>query len=413
MEYIQKILYSLLIYLIPGLFFIFGLLLAYLLWYRHSRRLNVLVIENQELQHDISSVNTEDLRNRFHGKVEEKVQSVNNAWHHSHSNNEQHLKESLKQLEAQKIQLVTAKTELEFKAQQLKDVDKSFTNYKQDQEAIYKELDEKNSLLTSKAESIAESPDYTEVLASQKAKIKALEAQLAGVKSTDNLNSGSSQTVTLSDHFANTQARNHYRYGYIFDDNRQGYTDQLSNITGLSDELEEKLNRLGIYQLKQIALWNHHQVAAFQHDLDFSGNIHTEEWISQAAKLHNEKHGGVIKPISNLSSNDQKPSSISQSVLLKSFVGEDVRADDVLGVVYNSRPNEIDDLKLIRGVAADLEEMLQEAGIYRFRQIANWDVKHMTEFSNRLLDSPGRIERDDWKIQAKRFHLAKYGEVIG
>jgi len=127
MEYLEKILYSLLIYLIPGLFFIFGLLLAYLLWYRHSLRLNVLVNENRELQRDIRAIDPEDLKTRLHGKVNEKVQSVNEAWHYSHSTQEQHLKDSLRQLEAQKIQLLTAKSELDNKSVQLSSITKSAT----------------------------------------------------------------------------------------------------------------------------------------------------------------------------------------------------------------------------------------------------------------------------------------------
>jgi len=401
MEYIEKIFYSLLIYLIPGLFFIFGLLLAYLMWYRHSRRLSMLVIENRELQRDIKAVNTEDLRSRFHGKVVEKVQSVNDAWHHSHSTQEHHLKESLRQLEAQKIQLVTAKSELANKSQQLQEIDESFSIYKYNQEAIYNEVvNEKNALLASQGGS------------AQEAKIKALEEQLAA-SSSGQLGSISSVAKEPADYFANSQARNHYRYGYIFNDsNEAGYVDNLTGIIGISQELEVKLNKLGICQFKQIALWNQHQVGAFQHDLDFSGSIIVEDWVSQAAKLHNGKHGGVITPVTSLSSSENDPSTISEGIMLKSFTGEDVRFDDGLGVVFNTRPDAIDDLKLIRGVEADLEEKLNTMGIYRFRQIANWEIKQMSLVSNQL-GFPGRVEEDDWKVQAKRFHLAKYGEVIG
>jgi len=385
MEYIEKILYSLLIYLIPGLFFIFGLFLAYFMWYRHSRRLNMLVIENLELQRGINAVNTEDLRGRFHSKVVEKVQSVNDAWHHSHSTQEQHLKESLRELEAQKIQLITAKSALDFKKQQLKDIDESFNSYKNDQEVMYNEvLKEKDTLLATQRVQIAndEGRDVQEAR-------------------------------RLADYFANSKARHHYRYGYIFNDpNEAGYIDNLTDIVGIDDELAIKLNDIGICQFKQIALWNQHQVGAFQHDVDFSGSIVKEDWVSQAAQLHNGKHGGVITPISDVSSSKQKPFTISQGVILKSFDGEDVRFDDSLGVVYNAKPYAVDDLKLIRGVEADIEEKLNTVGIYRYRQIANWEVKHMTSFSNQI-GFPGKIEQEDWKVQAKRFHLAQYGEVIG
>ena len=199
MEYIEKILYSLLIYLIPGLFFVFGLLLAYLMWYRHSRRLNMLVIENQELQKGIRSLDTEDIKFRFHGKVNEKVQSVNDAWHHSHSTQEYHLKETLRQMEGQKIQLLTAKSELDIKTQQVREIDELFTNYKYDQEVQYNALlEEKNALLNSQAaaggaeelarklndlqaanaELLIQSQRRVQKIADQEAKIKELEQKL-------------------------------------------------------------------------------------------------------------------------------------------------------------------------------------------------------------------------------------------
>ena len=385
MEYIEKIFYSLLIYLIPGLFFLLGLLLAYFMWYRHSRRLSMLVIENQELQRGIDAVNTEDLRSRFHNKVVEKVQSVNDAWHHSHSTQENHLKESLRKLEAQEIQLITAKSSLEFKTQQLKDIDESFNSYKNDQEVMYNEvLKEKDTLLATQRVQVANSE---------------------GVDVRD--------ARRLADYFANSKARHHYRYGYVFDNlSKAGYIDSLTDIAGIDDELETKLNEIGICQFKQIALWNQHQVGAFQHDIDFSGSIINEDWVSQAAQCHNGKHGGVITPISDVSNSIQKPFTISQSIILKSYEGEDVRFDDKLGVLYNAKPYTVDDLKLIRGVEVDIEEKLNALGIYRYRQIANWEVEHMTSFSNHI-GFPDKIEQEDWKVQAKRFHLAQYGEVIG
>ncbi len=96
---------------------------------------------------------------------------------------------------------------------------------------------------------------------------------------------------------------------------------------------------------------------------------------------------------------------------LESYKGEDIKVDDDLGVLFNSRPKEVDDLKKVNGVGKVLEGKLQEIGIYRFRQIANWDKSLMAEFSNRLA-FPGRVERDEWKKQAIALHKEKYGESL-
>jgi len=183
-------------------------------------------------------------------------------------------------------------------------------------------------------------------------KIKDLENQLKLASTTSSNADSLDVTVkTSAEYFANTQAHNHFRYGYIFDNKSNTlYTDKLVEINGVSDELESQLNQRGIYQFKQIALWNLHQAEAFQHDLDFDGSIQIEQWVNQAADLHQEKYEEMI-----------------------------------------DTPVARDDFKLIRGVASVLEEKLNDMGIYRFRQIANWDVKQMAEFSNRL-DFPGRKE---------------------
>lgn len=65
-----------------------------------------------------------------------------------------------------------------------------------------------------------------------------------------------------------------------------------------------------------------------------------------------------------------------------------------------------DDLKLISGVGPVLERKLNELGITKFEQVAKFTKKQIAEVDDRL-SFKGRIERDDWKAQAKA--LAKGG----
>lgn len=85
------------------------------------------------------------------------------------------------------------------------------------------------------------------------------------------------------------------------------------------------------------------------------------------------------------------------------------RVDEARGMVYDSAPAEVDDLKLISGVGPVLEEKLNSVGIYRFEQIANWSERNMQEFDE-LLSFKGRIEREEWLKQAKALHEEKYGK---
>jgi len=70
--------------------------------------------------------------------------------------------------------------------------------------------------------------------------------------------------------------------------------------------------------------------------------------------------------------------------------------------VFDAKSETSDDLKKIKGVGPQMEQTLNEIGIFTFRQ-----VSRMTEREYELLDAltesfPGRALRDDWAGQAKR-----------
>lgn len=60
-----------------------------------------------------------------------------------------------------------------------------------------------------------------------------------------------------------------------------------------------------------------------------------------------------------------------------------------------------DDLKQIRGIGPKLEQMLQQAGITRFAQIAAWDDATIDAFAQRIGRMGSRIRSDDWVGQAR------------
>jgi NADH-quinone oxidoreductase subunit E len=69
--------------------------------------------------------------------------------------------------------------------------------------------------------------------------------------------------------------------------------------------------------------------------------------------------------------------------------------------LYDARPADADDLKLIKGVGPKLEVMLNEMGIYRFAQIAEFGPAHLAWVDANLTSFKGRPFRDDWVAQAK------------
>ena len=75
---------------------------------------------------------------------------------------------------------------------------------------------------------------------------------------------------------------------------------------------------------------------------------------------------------------------------------------------WTKKPKEADDLKKITGVAKVLEGKLHQQGIYTYKQIADWKPAQMDAFGE-LLSFKNRIQRDDWKKQAKALHKEKHG----
>ena len=67
---------------------------------------------------------------------------------------------------------------------------------------------------------------------------------------------------------------------------------------------------------------------------------------------------------------------------------------------YDTRPDKVDDLKLINGVGPKLEETLNDLGIYTFAQVAAWTPENAAFVVNRL-KFKGRIVRHDWIGKAK------------
>ena len=78
-----------------------------------------------------------------------------------------------------------------------------------------------------------------------------------------------------------------------------------------------------------------------------------------------------------------------------------------LGEVFESRPEQVDDLKKVRGIARVMEQKLNAAGIYTFAQIARWSDEAAAEFGVRLAII-GNIDRYNWREQCAKLHKDKY-----
>lgn len=157
-------------------------------------------------------------------------------------------------------------------------------------------------------------------------------------------------------------------YGRLYD-TRPTHADDLTRINGIGPVIGEKLNKHGVYTFAQIAEWTPANVDTFNNELDFPGRVEREEWIPQAKELMAQDASGTTPR--------------------------------EYGLVFDQAPPDADDLTQIKGIGKVLAGKLNEKGIYKFSQIANWTQPNVDAF-NEELDFPGRIERENWVPQAKQ-----------
>jgi predicted flap endonuclease-1-like 5' DNA nuclease len=130
--------------------------------------------------------------------------------------------------------------------------------------------------------------------------------------------------------------------------------DDLTRIDGIGPFLERQLNESGIYTYEQISRWDGsdiHQVT--QQIRYFPGRIEREDWVGQANRLMEDT---------------------AQPRSLESY------EEDTIPLSANAHyPADHTDLTVIEGVGPRIEELLREAGINTWDELAEADLDRLSE----------------------------------
>jgi predicted flap endonuclease-1-like 5' DNA nuclease len=78
-------------------------------------------------------------------------------------------------------------------------------------------------------------------------------------------------------------------YGIIYKE-APSEADDLKKIKGVAKVLEGKLNGIGVYRFKQVAVWTDAACAEFSKLLTFKNRIYQDDWIAQAKEFHEDKY---------------------------------------------------------------------------------------------------------------------------
>jgi predicted flap endonuclease-1-like 5' DNA nuclease len=156
--------------------------------------------------------------------------------------------------------------------------------------------------------------------------------------------------------------------------------DDLKMISGIGPFIEERLHALDIFTFRQISKFTTHDIETINDAIVyFSGRIERDDWVAQAIELvhSEEKLRELFKRIS-----DRKKNIYYERI----------------GV---ARKDEADDLTIISGIGGWIMTKLNLLDIYTFLQISKFTKEDIQTVTDAIEYFPGRIERDEWILQAR------------
>ena len=214
-----------------------------------------------------------------------------------------------------------------------------------------------------------------------------------------------------------------------------GYADlALTSIAGIGPHAASQLTALRITKVADVASWGAEDAAFIGERIGAPGRVEREMWIAQARLLaagidtsHSiaQRMGRVQARDADAPLDDVRIASVrheledlSETAGVNAFsfgaprtahamrvdaASNEIVSDDHKPALLAAAPAEgADNLKLIWGVGPKLESMLNEMGVYRFAQMAEWSEMNLRWVDQNLDTFRGRAARDRWVNQAQK-----------
>jgi predicted flap endonuclease-1-like 5' DNA nuclease len=156
--------------------------------------------------------------------------------------------------------------------------------------------------------------------------------------------------------------------------------DDLQMISGIGPYIEESLHAIDIFTFLQISKFTKRDINAIDNAIIyFSGRTERDEWVAQAEELviSEDKREELLERIRS-----------RKTKILYDRIG-------------TASENEADDLTNISGIGKWVNKKLNALAIFTYKQISRFNEDDIDEVAKAIEYFPGRIERDEWIIQAQ------------
>jgi predicted flap endonuclease-1-like 5' DNA nuclease len=180
--------------------------------------------------------------------------------------------------------------------------------------------------------------------------------------------------------------------------------DTLTLIEGVSTADAEALAGAGVTRFGAIADWSASDVQRMTGVINGDRRIARENWIEQAQLLRN---GGLTafarRAQPSLTSLPEILTAAAATAVLKVDIETPNSAPNVSerAAFSQQRNTYRDDLQQIDGINAEIERLLNNQGVGRITQIADWSPSEATQI-DRLLGGMNRVDRETWISQARK-----------
>ncbi len=127
-----------------------------------------------------------------------------------------------------------------------------------------------------------------------------------------------------------------------------------------------------------------------------------QERVPPLVQRYRDKATEASEALQALENERERTRQLEEALRAQLVPSTDAPADNGQAAQTRSEPGRgRDDLKLIRGIGPVLERLLNDMGIHRLQQIAEFGPDEIRQVEATLKDFPGRIERDRWVEQAR------------